>query len=159
MSELQQELKKKRPFEHPEQEMMLNLSRTADQVQNRFLRLFRKFELTPSQYNVLRILRGEGRPLPSLEIAERMIQETPAITGLIDRLEKLGLVQRTRCEEDRRVVFVSITDKGTELLSQLDTPVVELHQSLVSHMTNAEITQLNKLLVKARKGVGKLPEQ
>ena len=89
---LQRELKKKRPFESPEQEAMLNLLRTNDRFQLRFARLFREHGLTPSQYNVLRILRGEGKPLPCLEIADRMIAAVPGITGLIDRLEAMGLV-------------------------------------------------------------------
>ena len=86
-SALQREIKKKTPFDLPEQEAMLNILRTADQLQIRFARLFRKFGLTPQQYNILRILRGEGRPLPILEIAARMITVVPGITGLIDRLE------------------------------------------------------------------------
>ena len=101
--QLHSELRKRGPFDSIEQEAILNLIRTSDQFQNRFGRLFRKFGLTASQYNILRILRGEGKPLPSLEIADRMIQVVPAITGLIDRLEKSGMVQRRRCEEDRRV--------------------------------------------------------
>src|SRR6476469_6214516 len=84
---LQNELKKKRPFESPEQEAALNVLRTNDQLQIRFARLFREFGLTPSQYNVLRILRGEGQPLPCLEVADRMVAAVPGITGLIDRLE------------------------------------------------------------------------
>ncbi len=74
MSKLQGELKKKRPFESLEQEAMLNVLRTNDQLQNRFGKLFREFGLTSSQYNILRILRGEGKPLPCLEIADRMVQ-------------------------------------------------------------------------------------
>src|SRR5262249_46778704 len=100
---LQHELKKKRPFESPEQEAALNVVRTSDQLQIRFARLLREQGLTPSQYNVLRILRGEGNPLPILEIASRTITVVPGITGLIDRLEKAGLVNRIRCEKDRRV--------------------------------------------------------
>src|SRR5918994_7930499 len=102
---LQSEIKKKHPFELPEQEAMLNLLRTSDQLQIRFSRLFRHFGLTPQQYNVLRILRGEGRALPILEIAARMITVVPGITGLIDRLETAGLVCRKRCDNDRRVVY------------------------------------------------------
>jgi DNA-binding MarR family transcriptional regulator len=108
-SKLQAELKKHSAFASKEQEAILNILRTSDWLGNRLGRLLRQYGLTSSQYNVLRILRGEGRPLPSLEIADRMIQVVPAITGLIDRLEKLALVVRQRCEEDRRVVYVAIT--------------------------------------------------
>jgi DNA-binding MarR family transcriptional regulator len=148
---LQQELKKKRPFESPEQEANLNILRTSDQFQNRFGRLFREFGLTSSQYNVLRILRGEGRPMPSLEIADRMIQVVPAITGLIDRLEKQDLVRRRRCVEDRRVVYVEITDKALHLLRDIDEPLMELHRDLIGHLTRSELKQLSQLLEKARR--------
>src|SRR5271167_806114 len=101
---LRLELKKKRPFESPEEEALLNLWRTHDRFQIRFARFFREFGLTSPQYNILRILRGEGKPLPCLEIADRLITAVPAITGLVDRLEALGLVTRERSTEDRRVV-------------------------------------------------------
>src|SRR5579885_1842444 len=105
---LQRELKKRRPFDSPEQEAMLNIARTADRFGICFTRLFREYGLTPSQYNVLRILRGEGKPLPILEIASRTITVVPGITGLIDRLEKAGFVNRVRCEKDRRVIYVTL---------------------------------------------------
>ncbi len=147
---LQDELKKKRPFESPEQEAILNILRTNDQFQNRFGRLFREFGLTPSQYNVLRILRGEGKPLPCLEIGERMIQVVPAMTGLIDRLEKQELVTRERCTEDRRVVYIAITPKALDLLSEMDEPVMSLHQQLIGHLKRTELKELSRLLEKAR---------
>jgi DNA-binding MarR family transcriptional regulator len=132
---------------------VLNIVRTSDQFQNRFLRLFRTHGLTPSQYNVLRILRGEGRPLPALEIADRMIQVVPAITGLVDRLEQQELVTRERCTEDRRVVYVALTDTARRLLKQLDEPVLDLHRRLVGHLTRTELTELSRLLEKARLSV------
>jgi DNA-binding MarR family transcriptional regulator len=148
--QLQRELKKKQPFESPEQEAMLNLLRTNDQFQNRFGRLFRQYGLTSSQYNVLRILRGEGKPMPCLEVAERMIQVVPAITGLVDRLEKQDLVSRERCTEDRRIVYIEITDKARTLLKQMDEPVSELHKRLIGHLTRGELKELSRLLEKAR---------
>ena len=149
-SRLQTELRKKRPFESLEQEAMLNLLRASDQFQNRFGRLFRKFDLTASQYNILRILRGEGKPLPSLEIADRMIQVVPAITGLIDRLEKAEMVTRKRCEEDRRVVYVDITPKALAVLAEMDQPLMKLHQELIGHLSPVEMQELVRLLEKAR---------
>jgi DNA-binding MarR family transcriptional regulator len=148
---LQKELKKKKPFESLEQEAALNLLRTGDQVQIRFARLFRRHGLTPAQYNILRILRGEGKPLPCLEVAGRTIAVVPGITGLIDRLEKLGLVTRERSATDRRVVFVAITGRALRLLGQLDGPVMELHKRLLGHLSGKELTQLNRLLEKARR--------
>lgn len=152
-SALQHELKKKQPFEIPEQEAILNIVRTSDQFQNRFGRLFREHGLTSSQYNILRILRGEGKPLPILEVAGRMIQVVPAITGLIDRLEKQELVERKRCTEDRRVVHVTITARGLKLLKELDQPLNELHRRLIGHLTKNELRQLSGLLEKARQSL------
>ena len=149
-SQLQCELKKKRPFDSPEQEAGINILRTNDQLQNRLGRFFRGFGLTSSQYNVLRILRGEGKPMPSLDIAERMIQVVPAITGLIDRLEKQGLVERRRCDDDRRVVYVEITAKAKTLLEQMDEPLSAVHRELMDHMTRSELNELSRLLAKAR---------
>ncbi len=150
-SRLQQELKKKKPFASAEQEAILNILRTSDWLDNRLGRLFREYGLTNSQYNVLRILRGEGKPLPSLEIADRMIQVVPAITGLIDRLEQQSLVVRRRCTEDRRVVFVEITDKALGILKEIDKPLDQLHKQLVGHLSVAELAGLSRLLEKARK--------
>lgn len=149
-SRLQREIKKKGTFESPEQEAMLNILRTSDEFQNRFGRFFREYDLTASQYNVLRILRGEGKPLPSLEIAARMLQVVPAITGLIDRLEKAGLVSRARCEQDRRVVYVEITKKAVKILDKMDQPESDLHRSLIGHLTKSELKELIRLLEKAR---------
>src|SRR6478735_81952 len=119
MGKLQEELRKQQPFGALEQEAALNLFRTSDRLQHRFARLFREYGLTPSQYNILRILRGEGKAMPCLEIAQRTITVVPGITGLIDRLEQAKLVTRQRDEEDRRVVNVSITAAGEEILGRL----------------------------------------
>lgn len=150
---LQSELKKKQPFELPEQEAILNVLRTNDRLQNRFGRLFRQYDLTSSQYNVLRILRGEGKPMPCLEIADRMIQVVPAMTGLLDRLEKQELVKRERCTQDRRVVYIELTDKAKALLNKMDAPVNELHKQLAGHLTRAELKELSRLLEKTREGL------
>ena len=150
---LQAELKKRHPFDSPEQEATLNVARTADRFGLRFARLFREYGLTPSQYNVLRILRGEGRPLPILEVADRMLAAVPGITGLIDRLEAMGLLARERSTEDRRVVFVAITPGGLNLLARLDEPVEALHKRLIGHLSPSELRELSRLLEKARQSL------
>jgi DNA-binding MarR family transcriptional regulator len=119
-------------------------------LQIRFARLFRRFGLTPQQYNILRILRGEGRPLPILEIAARMITVVPGITGLIDRLEAASLVERKRCEQDRRVIYVAIAPQAIEILAQIDEPLTALHKRILGHMTPSELMSLSRLLEKAR---------
>jgi DNA-binding MarR family transcriptional regulator len=150
MARLKQELKKRQAFESPEQEATLNLLRTSDQLQIRFARLFREHGLTPSQYNVLRILRGEGKPLPILEIAARTVTVVPGITGLIDRLEAAGLVRRERCPDDRRVIYVALTDQGLRQVAELDEPVIDLHGKLLGHLAHAELKELGRLLEKVR---------
>ncbi|MGO9922125.1 MAG: MarR family winged helix-turn-helix transcriptional regulator [Isosphaeraceae bacterium] len=150
---LQAELKKRHAFESAEQEALLNLLRTSDRFQTSMTRLFRKYGLTPSQYNVLRILRGEGKPLPCLEIANRLIAEVPGITGLLDRLEAAGLIRRERSTEDRRVVFAEIRPQGLELLGRLDRPLEDQHKRLIGHLTRAELTELSRLLEKARESL------
>jgi len=147
---LARELKKRKPFELLEQEAYLNLLRTTDQLQIHFARLFREHGITVQQYNILRILRGEGGPLPILEIAERMVTVVPGITGLIDRLEEGGLVERKRCDKDRRVIHVGVTAKGVRILATLDRPVLELHRKLLGHLTPGELKKLIQLLEKAR---------
>ncbi|MEZ6046631.1 MAG: MarR family transcriptional regulator [Planctomycetaceae bacterium] len=98
-------------------------------------------------------MRGEGKPLPSLEIADRMLQVVPAITGLIDRLEKQNLVQRERCSQDRRVVYVNITTQGEKILKQLDKPLENLHDQLLGHLSRKELQELSRLLEKARESI------
>ena len=147
---LQHELKKKRPFESPEQEAALSIVRTSDQIQIQGARLLREYGLTPSQYNILRILRGEGKPLPILEIASRTITVVPGITGLIDRLEQAGFVNRLRCQKDRRVIYVALTDHATTTLAALDEPLMALHRKLLGHLSQAELKELIRLLAKVR---------
>lgn len=150
MARLQQELKKRFPFASLPQEAALALFRTSDQLQHRFERLFRKHGLTSSQYNVLRILRGAGGPLPVLEIAERTVTVVPGITGLVDRLEKCGLVRRERSTEDRRVIYVAITPKAIELLKDLEEPLMELHDHVMGCLARREQEELIRLLEKLR---------
>ncbi len=150
---LQRELKKRHPFNSLEEEATLSIARTADRHGIGFSRLFREHGLTSSQYNVLRILRGEGRPLPILEVADRLIAAVPGITGLVDRLETMGLVTRQRSTEDRRVVFVAITPRGLELLGRLDEPVEAQHKRLLGHLSQADLRALIGLLEKARQPI------
>ena len=149
---LQHELKKKQPFTALEQEAALSIVRTSDQLQIRFARLLREHGLTPSQYNVLRILRGEGKPLPILEIASRTITVVPGITGLVDRLEQAGYVNRLRCEQDRRIIYVALTDQGIDALARLDEPIEILERRLLGRLSQSELKELIQLLEKVREG-------
>ncbi len=128
--DLQHELKKKGPWESPEQEGYINILRTHSLLFVRFDRLFREHGISSPQYNILRILRGnKADGLPSLEIASQMISCVPDITRLVDRLEKAGYVERQRSTDDRRVVRVKITKQGRGLLQRLDSQVRDAEQA------------------------------
>ena len=150
---LRQQLKKKGPFDSLEQEAMLSILRTSDLLENRLARLLREFDLTPSQYNAMRIMRGEAVPMPCLEVAERMIQVAPAITRVVDQLVARGLVIKQQSGEDRRVYLVELTSSGTRLLKKLDEPIRSLHQSLLGHVSKADLQTINGILENAREGI------
>ena len=152
-SKLQNELKKRNPFDSLEQEAMLAIMRTSDLLENRMARLLREYDLTMSQYNVLRILRGEGVPLPCLEVASRMIQVAPAITRVVDQLVDRKLMQKTQSPDDRRVFTLALTATATKLLARLDQPVLELHASLLGHVKPENLRQLIQTLDLARSGI------
>ena len=148
---LKDEIKKKNPFEHPEEEAYLNLLRTTGVLFAQFEGLLKQSGLSEPQYNVLRILRGVGGcGLPTTEIGARMITRVPDVTRLVDRLEAAGLVERCRIAEDRRVVQVKITSKGLASLAGLDEPLTALNRKLLRHMTRKELAELILLLEKAR---------
>ena len=148
---LQHELRKRGPFESPEQEAYLNIQRSAATLSVPFERLFRSRGLTVASYNALRILRGAGEcGRECHEIGEHMVAHVPDVTRLIDRLESAKLVTRSRCDKDRRVVRVTITRTGLALLSQLDQPVLDLHRGQLGHLTRKELGDLNQILVRAR---------
>jgi len=152
---LRQELKVSRPFPKPEMGVFVGLLLTADALKAPIVRLLKDHGLTEPQYNVLRILRGAGEPLPCLEVGSRMVARLPDITRLVDRLVDAGLAARGRCDEDRRVVFVKLTRKGANLLTRLDGPVADLHSELLGHLTRQELKDLGALLDRAREKVAR----
>ncbi|MGN6133544.1 MAG: MarR family winged helix-turn-helix transcriptional regulator [Aureliella sp.] len=147
------ELKKRNPFASVEQEAMLAIMRTSDLLENRLARLLREYGLTMSQYNVLRILRGEGKPMPCLEVAERMIQVAPAITRVVDQLLTLGLISKTQSEEDRRIFTIELKPAAERLLAELDEPVLELHASLMRGVKKSGLKSLIQTLDEIRSSV------
>lgn len=150
---LRQQLKKKGPFDSLEQEAMLSILRTSDLLENRLARLLRQYDLTPSQYNAMRIMRGEGEPMPCLEVAVRMIQVAPAITRVVEQLVGRGLVDKQQSSEDRRVFLVELTASGTRLLKKLDEPIQSLHQTLLGHVSKSDLKTLNGILETAREDI------
>ncbi|MBA4032207.1 MAG: MarR family transcriptional regulator [Planctomyces sp.] len=153
MNPFQKLLGKRQPFSDPTEEAALILLRTADRLEYRCGQLFRQHGLTNSQYNVLRILRGEGEPLPSLEIGRRMLQPVPAMTGLIDRLQKLGLVDRQRIPMDRRQILVGLTEQGSRLVANIDEPLKVLMSEMFGNLSPEDLQQLTQLLEKTRQQI------
>lgn len=149
---LGEEIGKRQPFESLQQEAYLNLVRTHTQLAGQLSRLFKQHGLTDPKYNALRILRGEGKPMQVYQIAERMVTPQTDVTRLVDRLNEAGLVERDRCDEDRRVVWVTLTKQGKNALMKLDKPVADLHESQFAGLSKADLKQLNDLLFRSRHG-------
>lgn len=123
-----------------------NLMEVSDLVQIKLQRMLRDYDLTLSQYSILKILHDAGKPLPCLEIASRTITVTPGITGLIDRLEKAGFVHRRRCEKDRRVVYIEISDSASKLISRLEPIANELYLIITKDVTEKSMETMNDTL-------------
>lgn len=150
---IERELKQTRPLASLEEAAYLNVLRTASVLSKRVADLLREHRLTPTQYNVLRILRGAGaRGLTAGDVGERMITRDPDVTRLLDRLERRGLVERWRCSEDRRVIWTRITDAGREAVDPLDAPVDELLRAQLRHLGPERLATLVELLEEARSG-------
>jgi MarR family transcriptional regulator, 2-MHQ and catechol-resistance regulon repressor len=150
------ELGKREPFRSLRQETYINLLRTHEHLTTAFAALFKQYGLSDSQYNVLRILRGVGEPMQIYQIAERLIFSQADISRLINRLEANELVARRRCEDDGRVVWITLTDKAQKLLKKIDRPLEKLHDSQFGDLTDRELTTLNHLLFKARQSEKRL---
>jgi DNA-binding MarR family transcriptional regulator len=151
---LAKEIGKRGPFESLEQEVFLNLVRTADVLTRGITMFLKASNLSPTQYNVLRILRGSAPAgLGCQEIAAHMITRDPDLTRLLDRLEKQSLISRQRQTDDRRVVRTTITDAGLKILSDLDQPLLDRHHQLLGHLGAERLQALGELLEEARKSV------
>jgi len=151
---IREDLKQNKPFHAPTQEAAVALLHTADLVRRSVAAIVEPHGITPQQYNVLRILRGAGASgLPTLDIVERMVEEAPGITRLIDRLESKKLVSRKRCRTDRRQVFCCITERGLALLKGLDAPLREAENAALATLSSKQLGQLLALLDKARTGL------
>jgi DNA-binding MarR family transcriptional regulator len=154
MANLVDEIKQTKPFATPEDEVFVNVLRTAEAFLWKEAELLKSHELTPSQYNVLRILRGAGpEGLICREISERMIARDPDVTKLIDRLEARGYVTRERQEKDRRVIVIRITDEALKVLAEIDGPALDMTAKLLGHLGDERLKNLNGLLEAAREKI------
>ncbi len=148
---LRDEIKQAGPWSSREQEAFLNLLRTADTLARGELTLLKNANLSPNQYNALRILRGAGADGVSCsELGNRLIERDPDVTRLIDKLEERGLMARTRDARDRRVYRNVITEAGLDLLASLDAPIVAIHRKQLGHLGDEKLNALIRLLEEAR---------
>jgi DNA-binding MarR family transcriptional regulator len=151
ISGLQVEIKQNKSFNSLEEEVLLSLFRTADQLQWRVAEMLEKHGLSPTQYNALRIVRGAGPSgLRCSEIGERMITHDPDITRLLNRLERRSLVRRGRERNDRRVIKARITTHGLRLLASMDEDVNRFTRALLGQLGEGRLRSLLKLLEAAR---------
>jgi DNA-binding MarR family transcriptional regulator len=147
-----------KPIRHPpdalEARVFVSLMRTADALARGAEALLKPYNLSGTQYNILRILRGAGeKGLACREVACRLISRDPDITRLLDRMESRGWIARAREAQDRRVVKTRITAEGLRLLDELDQPVHELHRRQLRHLPAKQLRQLSILLDRAREQV------
>ena len=159
MTTVYHEIRQTKPFRSLEEEVYIALRLTAQIMDEPWARYLRKREgISPSQYNLLRILRGAGEQGRTMsEVAERMINRDPDVTRLADRTVKLGLARRKRDTEDRRVVKLFVTDKGLAMLSRLDEAVEVFLKQALGGLGSRRLKQLRDLLGEARAGFGPFP--
>jgi DNA-binding MarR family transcriptional regulator len=150
-AKLDAEAKQKHLVHSRQKDATVSILRTANYLRRLWSPVFDQYGITSQQFNVLRILRGEGRGgLPTLDIAERMIEQTPGITRLLDRLERKKLVHRERPSDNRRQVLCYITKLGLDLLKELDTPVRNQGNQVLRRLDESESEELIRLLALVR---------
>ncbi|MDR3717314.1 MAG: MarR family transcriptional regulator [Bryobacteraceae bacterium] len=153
-SKLQAELKQSKPFASPVEEAFVAVIKTADLLVSTLDRKLAGLGLSHQQYNVLRIVRGAGAAgIPTLAIAERLIESAPGMTRLLDRLEEKGLVRRERCKQDRRQVLCYIKEEGARLLVELEPVVDALAERSFERIPPAELESLIETLERIREQV------
>jgi len=152
MAGLKLEIVQEAPFSSVEEEALLNLLRTSDCLNRAVQRMTRKWGVTSTQYNVLRILRGAlPHGLTCSAIGDRMITAEPDITRLLTRLKGLKLIRQQRDQHDRRVVWTQISEAGLDLLRDMDPVILRTPGELLGHLDGAELAELIRLLELARK--------
>ncbi|MDD2982541.1 MAG: MarR family transcriptional regulator [Crocinitomicaceae bacterium] len=147
---LSEELKIK--FKSPQHKVMVNIRHTSNWISNRQNHFISQFDLSIPQFNILRILRGDRGMISVNTVKERMIEKSPNTTRLMDKLIDKGLINRVRCETDRRIVHVEITEKGLVLLKQIDATFDD-SQFKTNFLTDDEARTLSQLLDKVRENI------
>ncbi|HEU5184170.1 MAG TPA: MarR family transcriptional regulator [Gemmatimonadaceae bacterium] len=153
-STLREELRQQKPFVSLEQEAHLSIVRTGSLLTDAIEQLLKPFDVTATQYNVLRILRGaEPRGLCRNDLRDRMLTKMPDVTRLLDRMEDAKLVARARDSEDRRLVSTRITSKGLRLLEELEDAVYATHESCFRQLGKTQLRALIDMLAIVREGL------
>jgi DNA-binding MarR family transcriptional regulator len=148
---LRDELKMTKPFKSVEEEAILSIARTAALMEHAGAEGLKPFNLTITQYNVLRILRGAGADgLCRNEVGERLVTKVPDVTRLLDRMEAAGLIVRERGGKDRRFVATRITDKGLKLLDKIDRELPAMHGRQLGHVSQKRLRELISILEEVR---------
>ena len=160
MSKLAAEIKQTKPFVSLEEEAVLNLARTYEFLNQRVSAFLKGFQLTPTQYNMLRILRGAGAEgISCSQACERMITPDPDVTRLLDRMESQGLIRRERSREDRRMVIARITKPGLRLTNQIDEPLQHLLRNLFGTVDRSTLQMLIAVLESLRDSANPIATQ
>jgi DNA-binding MarR family transcriptional regulator len=147
--EIEKEIYQSQPFKSHYQKLMVNLMFSYNWISDRQKQFFKNYNLTPKQYNILRILRGAGTPISTLTIRERMLDKMSDASRIVDRLEKKGLVKKSISKKDNRKLDVTLTRSSKNLLTKIDINIDELEKEFNSLTTN-EAQQLSQLLDKMR---------
>jgi len=143
--------RRSRRFDSLEQEAFLGVWRTYDRLRAFEDELFGRHDLTPQQYNALRLLRGaHPEKIHTLDLARRLISRAPDITRLLDKLQERGLIERDRPADNRRVVRIGITDAGLALLRDLHEPLQECHARQLGHLSQRRLKELIAIMEEAR---------
>ena len=136
-------------FRNEHQKSIINFIYTYNWVNERIKIFFERFDITSQQFNILRILRGAGKPLSTLQIRQRMLDKMSDTSRIVDRLIVKGLAKKIVCKMDKRLVDISITDKGKKLLEKADKYETDM-DAVFGNLSEAEVKTLNKLLDKIR---------
>lgn len=146
---IEEEIRQKKPFRNAYQRAIVNMIYTANWLTDQLRAHLKPYGITIQQYNVLRILRGADKPLSTSDIRERLLDKMADTSRMVDRLCQKGLVERSTCEQDKRLVDVTLSAEGEKLLEKMDA-LDDAMDQLIGELTDEEAMRLSDLLDKIR---------